>query len=228
MFVLSWCPFSSGLCAIGSSCCLCFVPAVCLHMCKEGIRWEDTGHPGPAEETVSVRFCFHLCFINSLLDCWDVCGFIWPEWITVRVLWWRQQKWVFPPDSDNKSYIKESDVLLLQTSNFHSTYWLTWFKATGVYVFFFLKTSSLVGIVCIRTIVPASSATTSKISASLGGISPRRWFWTTHHTPTRTMWAPQGSDSSFKSKRLHLIKMHSLMSFYLPALTASVYKPHKY
>lgn len=68
--MVPWCPSRSGLCGIGSSCCLCFVPAVCLHVCKEGICWEDTGRPGPAEETVSVCFpdvSFHLCSINSLL-----------------------------------------------------------------------------------------------------------------------------------------------------------------
>lgn len=64
-----WCldaPYSSG-----PSCCLCSVTAVCLHMCKEGIRWEDTEHPGPAKKTISVcllKICVHLCFINSLLD----------------------------------------------------------------------------------------------------------------------------------------------------------------
>lgn len=51
-FAVSWCPLSSGLC--GLSCCLCSVTAVCLHVCKEGIRREDTEHPGPAEKTVSV------------------------------------------------------------------------------------------------------------------------------------------------------------------------------
>ena len=53
-FAASWYRLSPGLCAIGSSCCLCSVPAVCLHMCKEGIRREDSGRPGPAQEAVSV------------------------------------------------------------------------------------------------------------------------------------------------------------------------------
>lgn len=56
-------------------CCLCSVAAVCLHVCEEGIRWEDSEHPGPAEKTVSVchvQICYHLCFINSSLDRRDV------------------------------------------------------------------------------------------------------------------------------------------------------------
>lgn len=72
---MTWCPLSSCLCRLASSCCLCSVPAVCLHMCEEGIRRKDTGHPGPTEETVSVcllKICFHLCFVNSLLDRRDV------------------------------------------------------------------------------------------------------------------------------------------------------------
>lgn len=75
VLMMSWCLLSPGFCGIGPSCCLYSVPAVCLHMCKEGIRWEDTGHPGPAEKTVSVcllKICLHLCFINSSHDRRDV------------------------------------------------------------------------------------------------------------------------------------------------------------
>lgn len=42
-------------------------------------------------------------------------------------------------------------------------------------------------IVCIRKIAFVFLVTTSRISASSGGISPRLWFWTTCPIHTRTM-----------------------------------------
>lgn len=37
------------------------VAALYLHLCKEGIRREDRGHPGPTEKTLQVRFPHKSC-----------------------------------------------------------------------------------------------------------------------------------------------------------------------
>lgn len=66
-------------------CCLCSVPAVCLHVCKEGIRGEDPGHPGPAEKAVSVRLL--MCFITcATAECFCWCAAYPPDVVCLCAL----------------------------------------------------------------------------------------------------------------------------------------------
>lgn len=65
-------PIPLEWCVCGLSCCLFSVTAVCLHVCKEGICWEDTERPGPSEKTLSVclpKSCYHVCPLHR----WALC-----------------------------------------------------------------------------------------------------------------------------------------------------------